>query len=214
MSRLIPWLLALSLGACSTVPPLPDRPSEELGPLWQHHQQAVKQLTGWTLQGRIVVNTENDGWSGELLWSQFPYAYQIQFSAPFGQGAFKMEGGSNGVVMRLSDGQVFRAPNAESLLLNHVGWHLPLGMFRYWVTGVPEERRDDTRMTLNNNGQLAQLTQGQWKVNYPEYFAVGDVMMPRKVYFKNHALSVRLVIDRWVLKKGSDTLKQSYDESE
>lgn len=212
MSRLITFALALALGACATVPSTPERPAEELEPLWRLHQQAVGQLTGWSLEGRIVVNTDDDGWSGELLWSQSPHNYQIQFSAPFGQGAFKMDGSSDGVVMYLSDGQVFHAPDAESLLLEHVGWHLPLSEFRYWVTGVPE-LHNDIEKTLNNSGQLSEFKQGQWRISLPEYFTVGDVMMPRKVYFKNHTLSVRLVIDHWVVKSGTDIWKQSYDNS-
>lgn len=199
MNRLLTFLLALTLGACATVPPQPERSAEELQQLWLAHQSAVGKVTEWKLVGRIVVNTEDDGWSGELQWSQSPNEFQIQFSAPFGQGAFQMEGGVNGVEMRLSDGQVFHAPDAESLLLSHVGWRLPLSEFRHWVTGVPE-RQNDIQKTFNNSGQLAELSQEPWKINYPEYFAVDDIQMPRKVYFNNHALSVRLVIDRWELK--------------
>ena len=208
-------MLALSLGACTTaptLPPLPERPAEELEPLWQQHQKEIGKLTGWSLEGRIVVNTNDDGWNGELRWSQSPRDYQIHFTAPFGQGAFKLEGDSDGVEMRLSDGQVYRAPDAESLLMDHVGWYLPLEEFRFWVTGVPDTP-DNGRKILNNSGQLAGFSQDQWQVSYPEYFAVGDVMMPRKVYFKNHALSVRLVIDRWVLKSGGNTRQQSYREN-
>jgi outer membrane lipoprotein LolB len=212
VSRLFTLTLALFLGACTTVPPLPQRPAEELEPLWLQHRQDIGQLTGWSLQGRIVVNTEDDGWNGELRWTQSPRNYQIHFSAPFGQGAFKMEGDVYGVVMRLSDGQVFQAPDAESLLLDHIGWRLPLSEFRHWVTGVPETLNNDHK-TLNNNGQLASLQQDQWQITYPEYFAVGDIMMPRKVYFKNHALSVRLVIDRWVLRTGENIHKQSFNEN-
>lgn len=212
MSRLFASILALSLGACATAPSIPQRPAEELEPLWHRHQQVIGQLTDWSLEGRIVVNTDNDGWNGELRWNQSPGDFEIQFDAPFGQGAFKMTGDAGGVIMRLSDGQVFQAPDAESLLMDHVGWRLPLSEFRYWVTGVPD-MPNSGRETLNNNGQLAEFHQDQWKITYPEYFAVGDVMMPRKVYFKNHALSVRLVIDRWVLKSGESIRKRSYDDN-
>jgi outer membrane biogenesis lipoprotein LolB len=51
------------------------------------------------------------------------------------------------------------------------------------------------------DGRLAKLQQGQWLVTYPEYVTIEGVMMPRKVFLENHELSVRLVIDRWVLNR-------------
>lgn len=217
MSRLLISVFALFLGGCatvpsSTVPPSPTRSSDELEQLWQQHRQEVTRFTDWSLAGRIVVNTEDDGWSGKLHWSQSLDRFQIHFIAPFGQGAFQMDGSGQGVELRLSDGQVFSAPDAESLLLTHVGWHLPLSQFRYWVTGLPESHSVREKK-LNNEGQLAEMYQDQWRVRYPEYFVVGDVMMPRKVYFKNHDLSVRLVIDKWILKSATENLGQVYGES-
>lgn len=212
MSRLLLSAFTLFLGACTTLPPAPDRSAEERELLWQRHRQNVARFTDWSVTGRIVVNTRDDGWSGELHWSQSADAFQIRFSAPFGQGAFQMDGNNNAVELRLSDGQVFRAPDAESLLLTHIGWHLPLSEFRYWVTGLPG-LQSANRKALNNNGQLEEVRQDQWRINYPEYFTVGDVMMPRKVYFKNHDLSVRLVIDKWMLKSDIESREQDYGDS-
>jgi len=198
VSRLLAVVFALLLGACSTVPQTPARSPAELEILWQQHRQAVARFADWSLAGRIAVTTEDDGWSGELHWSQTADSFQIKFIGPFGQGAFLMKGNLQGVELHLSDGQVFNAPDAESLLLTHVGWSLPLSDFRFWVAGMTEPQSEIDK-SLNNSGQLAELRQEQWRISYPEYFAVGDVMMPRKVYFRNHDLSVRLVIDSWSL---------------
>lgn len=209
MSRWLTLVFALTLGACATVPsssPSPERSSAELERAWLQHRQAVAQITDWSLSGRIVVNTEDDGWNGELHWSQGSGEYRIQFSAPFGQGAFQLDGSAKGVEMRFSDGQAFQAADAESLLLQHLGWNLPLSGFRYWVSGLPQSQPQSQLQSpsasvpiYNDDGQLASLQQGKWQITYPEYVAIGGVMMPRKVYLKNHELSVRLVIDSWTL---------------
>ena len=198
--------MALLLSACSTIPSTPlisqdvpeEIPPEEQASRWHEHQQYVANVSEWSLIGRIAVNTEDDGWSGDLNWAQHQRDYLIQFSAPFGQGAFQLDRSVNGVEMRFSDGQIFRAPDAESLLFQQLGWHLPLTELRYWVTGVPQPM-SDANITHNPFGQLAELKQGQWQVSYSDYFAVGKVMMPKKVIVKNHQLSVRLVIDGWSL---------------
>jgi outer membrane lipoprotein LolB len=195
-------LFALILGACATTPPpiklVSEPPSPQQAQAWQQHRLLVNQITNWTLTGRIVVNTEDDAWNGDLHWSQRLDEYGIQFSAPFGQGAFQLDRSATGVEMRFADGKTFQAADAESLLVEQLGWHLPLNGFRYWVTGVP---KPESVFVLSHrpDGRLDKLQQGQWLVSYPEYVTIGGVMMPRKVFLENHELSVRLVIDRWVL---------------
>lgn len=188
--------MVLALAACATVPPTPQRTPEELSQLWQQHRQEVGQWGAWSLVGRIAVKTENDGWSGDLEWTQSSTDFQIHFSAPFGQGAFQLLGNSSGVEMRVSDGKDFQAPDAETLLQQHLGWQLPLNAFRYWVTGIPAPGVD-AKLKFNADGQLAKLQQEQWHVSYPSYVAVENVMMPRKIFLDNHALGVRLVVDHW-----------------
>ena len=136
MTRPLIFLFALTLGACATIPldTLPQEPPpQEQVAAWQQHRQLVKQITDWTLAGRIVVNTEDDGWNGDFHWSQRVSGYGIQFSAPFGQGAFQLESNATGVEMRFSDGKTFQAADAESLLLEQLGWNFPLSGFQYWV---------------------------------------------------------------------------------
>ena len=204
MIRTLIFLLSLTLGACATTP-LPIEysskpPSTEQLHAWQQHRQLVSQITNWTLAGRIVVNTEEDGWNGELHWSQRVDGYGIQFSAPLGQGAFQLDSGNTGVEMRFSDGKTFHALNAESLLLEQLGWKFPLSGFQYWVTGLPSPESGAV-LNYRLDGRLSSLQQGQWRVTYPEYVTIGGVMMPRKVFVENHELNVRLVIDQWALNR-------------
>ena len=207
MTRSLILLFALALGACATTPPPAELPSEPPSQAqlraWQQHRQLVNQITSWTLAGRIVVNTEDDGWNGELHWSQRVDGYGIQFSAPFGQGAFQIDSSDTGVEMRFSDGKIFQAADAESLLVEQLGWHLPLSGFQYWVTGLPKPE-SAPKLNYRLDGRLASLRQEQWRVTYPEYVTIDGVMMPRKVFLENHELSVRLVIDRWVLNRATE----------
>jgi len=204
VTRKLILLFALTLGACATTSPpeelSQEPPSQEQIRAWNGHRLLVDQVTGWTLTGRIVVNTPDEGWNGELHWSQNRDGYGIQFSAPFGQGAFQLVGSPQGVEMRFSDGKSFHAAAAESLLLEQLGWHLPLSSFQYWVTGLPGPGSASV-LSYRPDGRLTGLKQGQWRVSYPEYSTVGDMMMPRKVFLENHELSVRLVIDHWILIK-------------
>ena len=165
---------------------------------WQQHRQQIDQITNWTLAGRIVVNTNDDGWNGDLHWSQRKDGYGIQFSAPFGQGAFQLASSETGVEMQFSNGKTYQAVDAESLLLEQTGWNFPLHGFQYWAVGLPIPG-SESKLEFDHNGRLARMRQKGWLINYREYTDTESAMMPRKVFLENEELSVRLVIDRWNL---------------
>lgn len=185
-------LLSALLGACAVTSP----PSPQTDEAWQRHQQSLARLAGWSLVARVVLSADDDAWSGRLWWQQRADGYRIRFSAPTGQGGMELDGSSHGVEMRLADGQVLRAADAEALMREQLGWYLPLGGLRYWVTGMPEPG-PEFDMYLDASGRLARLDQSQWEVRYPAYRRVGDLQLPRKVFMESDELSLRLVVDRW-----------------
>jgi len=190
----------LLLTGCATTPQLP---SAEQDRLWQQHRQSLEHKADWTLTARIAGSTEDDAWSGKLSWRQIEGSYQMYFQAPFGQGAVQLLGSPEQVEMRTSDQQVVVADDAESLLYQQLGWRLPLKGLRYWVLGLPMPVTVPTDaaavLAFDETGRLASLQQSQWQVSYEAYRRVDEVELPQKVYLKNHAMSLRLVIDRWQL---------------
>jgi len=191
-------LLALMLlSGCATTPQLPPAERDRL---WLLHRQSLEQQTDWTLTARIAGYSENDGWNGKLIWRQHGEDYQIHFQAPFGQGAVQLLGISGQVEMRTADGQVSVAADAESLLYQQLGWHLPLAGLRYWVLGLPVPISAEMPvLAFDEAGRLTNITQSQWQISYSSYQQVGGIALPKKVYLENPVLSLRLVIDRWQL---------------
>jgi outer membrane lipoprotein LolB len=201
LARLTLFVAPLWLAACATTPTLSP---QALKQSWQAHRSSVARYQDWALSARIAVSTEDDAWSGQLKWHQAPQSYEIFFTAPFGQGAVQLAGDRRGVEMRAADGQVFFAPDAESLLYQQLGWRLPLAGLRYWVVGLPvpqDAAAPAPEMALDEAGRLASLKQAHWRISYPGYRQVEGVALPQKVFLENTELSVRLVIDRWQLKR-------------
>jgi outer membrane lipoprotein LolB len=194
--RLVGVLLVLALSACATTPP--PLSHAEAQRAWQVHQDQVAKVVEWRLAARLAINTEDEGWNGQLQWRQAPKDFHIAFSALFGQGALQLTGGERGVVLQMSDGQTRRAQTAEVLLYEQLGWRLPVEGLRYWVTGLPVPDQPSA-VEYDTQGRLAQLRQADWSISYPDYRRIHGVDMPRKVFIENHRLSVRLVIDRWEL---------------
>lgn len=202
--------VSVMLAGCATAPQLP---SSELNRLWQQQRLSLEQQNDWVLTARIAGSTEDDGWSGKLSWQQAGGNYQIHFQAPFGQGAVQLLGGPDQVQMRTSDGQMVVADDAESLLFQQLGWRLPLKGLRYWVLGLPMPVTAPAQLSpvlvFDDVGLLASLQQSHWRVNYEAYHRVGELVLPKKVYLENHAVSLRLVIDDWQFKgQSSDQINE------
>lgn len=188
----------LLFSGCATQVPV-EPPSERISQLWQQHARAVSAQSDWALNARISASTEEDGWSGRLYWQQGHDDFHISFNAPSGQGGLRLEGRPQQVEMLTSDGQRHVASDAESLLLQTLGWELPLSNLRYWVRGIPVPASDDMPvLAFDEAGRLTGLRQSDWAVEYPAYRPVDGLMLPRKVFLENAEFSVRLVIDRWM----------------
>jgi len=107
-----------------------------------------------------------------------------------------LSGNSAGVVLIDADRKIIRADDAESLLLQTIGWQLPVTGLKYWVRGlaVPgvyaSERRD-------LQGRLLALEQSGWAVSYVRYHSIEGVGWPAKLRLARDDVTLRLVIDEW-----------------
>lgn len=191
---MLPLAVALlGLLGCSVAPVMaPDQQSQA----WRQHRQAVSALQVWTLTARVSISNEHQAWNGVLEWRQEPGQYRMQFNAPFGQGAFQLQGNPRGALLRFADGQEFLANSAEEIIHSQLGWRLPVNALRYWVAGVPLPGSEPA-LALDGAGHLASLEQERWRIQYPDYVQVGDVALPRRVILQGEEFTVRLVIDHW-----------------
>jgi len=186
----------LLLVGCASQPGPPALTSHEEAQAWQLHQARVAGLDEWVLSGRISVRTEDDSWSGKLRWRQGGEQFQIAFDAPMGVGAARLRSDDAGVLMEVSNGKAFTAPDAESLLYQFIGMHLPVTGLRYWVTGLPQPGLPSS-LEYDGAGRLARMQQASWDIRYRGYMHIQNVDLPKKVFIENNRLDVRLVIERW-----------------
>lgn len=194
MKRLLAALLCMGLAACASVPP----PQLDTPQSWQERAQLLQDIKGWELHGRIAIQTGDDSWSGSLNWLQRQASYHIQFSGPLGQGNVSLIGDAQQVLLRTPDGDITGSRGPETLLLERLGWHVPVTHLQHWVLGRPSPEAPAVQIQLDDQGRLRSLRQTDWTVDYRRYRAVGALELPDKVFITNHRLSVRLVIDQWL----------------
>jgi len=184
-------ILVLFVG-CSKIPLIPGSTSGA------ERQNKLEQITRWKLKGRLALTTLNESWTVTLRWSQDYDRYLMQFVAPLGQGTYALRGGEgSGVYLLTAKNEVFRADDAESLLKQTVGWHVPMSGFRYWVRGLPEPGVEILNREFDDQGRISEMQQEDWHISLSRYIDVDGVRLPGKVFMQNDHFKLKLVIHEW-----------------
>ncbi len=110
---------------------------------------------------------------------------------PLGQGIATLNRNDGEVVLQTADTRTFRAPDAESLTKQVLGWQIPLAGLPFWVraraaSGPAELGRDDS-------GRITRIVQDGWQIDCQDY----EDERPTRVVLKREGLEIRLFIDRW-----------------
>lgn len=184
------------LSSCSVLPPLGNTPERER--LWLAQQHSLDQLHTWTIAGRLAIQTEHEGWHVSFRWRQEVEIYDIALSAPLGQESAELQGDSQGVTLLLADGRREVAVEPEALLLQRLGWRVPIKGLHYWVRGLPVPDAVEVH-SLDEDGRLQWLEQSGWRISYRRYGDSAGKVLPTKIFLENGGLKMRLVIDEWTL---------------
>jgi outer membrane lipoprotein LolB len=181
MVRLAAALLLALTAACSTAPS--GVPADVVVPL----------STNWTLQGRIGIQAGEQNLSGQIRWQHSMQADDVLLTSPLGQGVARIVRDADGVALEVPNQPTRRAPDAESLTREALGYTLPVAGLGWWMQARPDP--DGTfEATRNGAGRLTQLKQHGWVIDYLQYAADGR---PRKLTVMREGLEIRLVADSW-----------------
>lgn len=151
--------------------------------------------TPFVLNGRIAV--KHNGWrtSATFRWTHHADQDEILMFAPLGQTAARIQKNVAGVTLDTSD-KHYAAPDAESLTQQVLGWSLPLAGLRYWIFALPAPG-STFEMQSESNGQVSQLLQDQWAINYTRYATAAPDSLPLRMTLQRDELSIQLLIDEW-----------------
>ncbi len=145
-----------------------------------------------------MVAVEGRSFSGSLLWERdAAETERLLLSGPLGQGAAEIRRLADGLEMRLADGRLVRAEDAESLLHAVTGVRLPAGALLYWLAAVPRPAADFVAVP-GSGGGLDWLEQDGWRIEYGRYRERAGRHLPGRLFARQgEGIELRLVIDRW-----------------
>ncbi|MCC6473352.1 MAG: outer membrane lipoprotein LolB [Burkholderiales bacterium] len=178
LRRVLPaLLLAVTIAGCAQ---LGTMPAAGPGP------------GGFEMTGRVAVKYGNDASSGRVSWQHSERSDELLLSSPLGQGLARLSREAGEVRLRLSDGRVFSASDAESLTEQILGWRLPLSGLPQWLRGFVRPA-GSAAIRRDAAGRVSGIEQDGWTIEI-ETWREGR---PERVRLLRPDLEIRLVIETW-----------------
>ncbi len=183
--RLIVLLWLALLGGCTLLPPSPAPAARPAQP----------EAAPFALNGRIAVRHNGTRHSAGLRWVHQAQSDEVLLLAPLGQTAARVYRDASGAT--LDDGERhYQAGDAESLMQQVLGWHLPLNGLHYWVLGLPQVE-SQAQIERDAEGRIVVLRQDGWEVRYQRYAGDKADSLPTRLQLSRDNLQVQLLIDEW-----------------
>ncbi len=186
-------VLAVALAACASAPPAAERGD------WPAQRESLEALENWQFRGRVNVRYDNESHTPRILWQQQDRNYNIRLWGSFNAGNTRITGDPAGVTLE-ADGEVLTAETPEDLILEQLGYELPVSHLEYWIRGLPAPG-GDADLQFNERDQLAEIRQQGWSVSYPDPRQYGELSLPGEMQVLRSADDVRLrfVGLRWTI---------------
>ncbi|MDH1265333.1 MULTISPECIES: lipoprotein insertase outer membrane protein LolB [unclassified Pseudomonas] len=163
---------------------------------WNAHKARITALDAWQINGKVGIRAPRDSGSGTLFWLQRQDYYDIRLSGPLGRGAARLTGRPGKILLEVANQGRYEAESPEELLQQQLGLNLPVSHLLWWIRGLPAPD-SKSRVTLDGDSRLAQLSQDGWDVEYTRYAEQNGYWLPERLKLEGHDLQVTLVIKDW-----------------
>lgn len=188
------FIFILTLNACTGVGVKEAGPVDEAAV--EDRKAKLNATTEWGLSAKISLDDGEDGGSGKLNWDIENNHSELDFHGAFGRGAWNLQIGPDGALLKLSDGTEQTAASVSELVRMHLGWPVPLDALQWWVRGLaaPGNIQDEE---WGSDGLLISLRQFGWNVDFNRYDSVEGLDLPVRLNAKRENYRVKLAISRW-----------------
>ena len=175
MSRVLAAAAILLVAACAQAPLEPPQ-----GALQFH------------VLGRMAARTNGDGFTGNVDWRHARGGDDMLISTPLGQGVARIVRQGEAVQLTTANGREYRAPDAETLTEQGLGFRLPLEGMADWVRGEPSAGAPAS-VKRSADGTIQVLEQQGWRIEYLSY----EGGRPKLMQMAYPGVQLRFVISEW-----------------
>ncbi len=194
----LPYCLLAFLAACASLPPPTPNTTDLAHHLHQQHQASLNRIGQFELKGRLGVQADGKGFSGNVHWQHSADLDDIRLYSPLGGQVASIKKTASGIVLEDGKGQQISGTDAESLMQSVLGWRLPLNGLADWVLGRPTSHSPASQL-WDEQGHCLSLNQSDWAMEYQNYAAASVYVLPHKIALKNQRVQLKLLVEKWTM---------------
>ena len=169
-----PLIACLLLAGCARLPVVPE-------------------AADFRIEGKFGVVEGKRRHAGRFVWRQTGDRYDILLWGPFGQGSTRLRGHSAHVEIT-GGGASPLSGHPDAVMRQHLGWHLPLAMLPWWLTGQPMPDGGVADAETDSGGRLVAFRQFGWQVRYEKFIVDTHPPQPRRIAAEVGGYRIDLVI--------------------
>ncbi|PJG57952.1 lipoprotein insertase outer membrane protein LolB [Aeromonas cavernicola] len=187
--RLFTFCALLLLAGCTTTE------SSRTQVDWQQERARLEQLSHWQLSGKMAIITPEQKGSARLNWQQDGEDYRLNLTSLIGTHLLELSRTKGEITLLDSDGNPHHSQDAEALIYQLTGWHIPVTGLPAWIKGIPGKAEFD----LNPDHSLARVRDGQWQIVYDNYRDQAGYRLPHQLTMTGQNSRLKLQINQWSL---------------
>jgi outer membrane lipoprotein LolB len=142
--------------------------------------------------GRFTVVNDAQAFSASYELSQYPTRFEIEFWGLFGQGRTRLIGRNESLTIDLPSGERIVGANAGALMIQVLGWSVPLDALSNWVQGRPADEWPVTNHVSDSFNQLG------WHIDLARWRKSSGRHVPGKVVAVRGDSKIVLLIHKWM----------------
>ncbi|OCG00827.1 lipoprotein insertase outer membrane protein LolB [Gilliamella sp. wkB112] len=173
---------------------------------WHVHQQDLKQVTAFQVNGSIAYFGDNSRNYGRfLIMQQAVNNYEIKITTPVGTNILTLKANNNYAELIDKNGKSYTDKNVEDLMRKISNINIPLDSLHNWLKGFSDDMNTDK---LDNSGRLVATefmqNNNRWNLKINNYMTRSyknkNIDLPALIELTHGDQRVRLKIDNWVLR--------------
>ena len=156
-----------------------------------------KKITKWKIGGVIGIIYNDKAESANYIYSQDGNKFDIKIYGPLGVGSIEISGNNFEVTLTNSKGQSKTANNVKSLMLDELGWYVPIQGLKYWIKATVEPNLP-VEIKTDSNNLFSRLSQQGWQISYSNYQVINHKYpLPAKMRMSQNGLIIKIAIKSW-----------------
>ena len=157
---------------------------------WKDQRALLEKTSDWQLRGRVNVRYQNESYTPRIQWQQQGDSYRIRLWGTFNAGNTVIIGEPKLVTME-HDGDSITANTPEELVLDNLGYELPISYLEFWVRSLPAPG-SDAKLEFSVQKHLSTIKQDGWEIAYLDMRQFDGVILPRRVEITGPRNGIRL----------------------